>query len=82
MKSESDLTSKFYPTLRLAIENYRSNITSILKKHYLEIENKQHQIEVLKNNINQNCAKIKELQNQLRFYEARVLKYEAMLLSV
>lgn len=82
LKSESDLTSKFNPTLRLAIENYRSNISSTINRHDLEIANLKQQSSTTKDNIDQNCAKIKELQNQLRFYEARVLKYEALLLSV
>ncbi|MCU4177633.1 hypothetical protein [Carboxylicivirga sp. N1Y90] len=82
LKSESDLNNVYNPNLRIAIENYRSNIVSAINKHDLEIANLQQQIVTVKTNIDQNCAKIKEMQNQLRFYEARVLKYEALLLSV
>jgi len=82
LKSESDLENKFNPMLRVEIEDYRNNIGSAIDKHDLEIANNQHQIDTAKSEIDKNCAKIKELQNQLRFYEARVLKYETILLSV
>jgi len=82
LKSDSDLNSAYNPNLRITVENYRNNIVSSIKKHDLEITNMQHQITSIRNDNDQNCAKIKELQNRLRFYESRVLKYETMLLSV
>ncbi|MCU4177635.1 hypothetical protein [Carboxylicivirga sp. N1Y90] len=82
LKSESDLTNAYSPNMRISVENYRSNIISAINKHDLEITNFQQQIVTVKTNIDQYCAKIKELQSQLRFYEARVLKYETLLLSV
>ena len=82
LKSESDLENKFNPILRVEIEDYRNNIGSAIDKHDLEIANNQHQIDTAKSEIDKNCAKIKELQSQLRFYEARVFKYETILLSV
>lgn len=82
LKSESDLMGKYNPMLRIEVDNYRSRINSAIKKHDLEIANKHLLITSLQNQIIEISAKIKELQNQLRFYEARVLKYEALLLSV
>ncbi len=82
LKSELDLANKFNPTLRVEIDNYRNRIKDAIQKHDLEIANKQLLITAFQNQIEDICARIKELQNQLRFYEARVLKYEALLLSV
>jgi predicted nucleic acid-binding Zn ribbon protein len=82
LKSELDLANKFNPTLRVEIDDYRNRIKDAIQKHDLEIANKQLLITSIQNQILEISAKIKELQNQLRFNEARVLKYESLLLSV
>lgn len=82
LKSESELKSTYNPTLRISIENYRSNIATAINKHDLETARLKHNITTIESNLIQYNEKIKELQNQLRFYEARILKYEALLLTV
>ena len=82
LKSESDLNSLSNPKYRIAIENYRKKVAFLIKNQDLKIATIEQRIAAFTNEIDQHSAKIKELQNQLRFYESRVLKFETMLLSV
>lgn len=82
LKSESDIENKHNPYLRVEIESYRSKIDTLINKDDLEIASFQRKIESVNKSISQNSEKIKDLKFQLRFYEARILRYENMLLSV
>ena len=82
LKSEFSITNSNNPMIKIEIETYRNNIKSLVDNFDNDINNKKQQIEALRSKIDLHDLKIKELRNQLRFYEARILKYETMLLSV
>lgn len=82
LKSEFAITSSNNPQIKIEIETYRNNLKSLVDNFDNDINLKKQRIESLKSTIDQHDLKIKELRNQLRFYEARILKYETMLLSV
>lgn len=78
VKSESDLESSLNKKYRLQIDNYRMKISAkidLLNNQIIALElaiNEKEQLIKINNEL------IKENQVQMRFFESRVLKYEAM----
>ncbi|MFW5888002.1 MAG: hypothetical protein ACOCUH_04320 [Bacteriovoracia bacterium] len=77
--TEEVVQSRFNCELKLEIQNYRSGLSAKLEKLNLELQVVQDQFDGVKNMQEQYIQKIKELHNELRFYEARILKYESLL---
>lgn len=74
-----DIQSKFNHEMKLEIQNYRSVLDAKLEKLDWELRLVQDQCDALIIKREQNNSKMAELHNELRFYEARILKYESLL---
>ena len=79
LKTEEDIQNKFNHELKLEIQNFRSAISAKLEKLNWEYQLVQYQFDVLINTHEQNNQRITKLHEELRFYEARILKYESLL---
>jgi len=77
--SEEHLQSKFNHELKFEIQNYRSALCAKLEKFTWELRTMQDQLDALKIKLEENNLKRSELHNKLRFYEARILKYESLI---
>jgi len=79
LKTKDDVESKFNHELKLQILNYRSKLSAKLEKLNWELQGLQEHIDSLKFEQEQHIAKTTELVHEMRFYEARILKYESLL---
>ncbi len=77
--TEADIQSKFNHELKLEILNYRSTLSTKLEKLNGELSILQGQFEALNYKQEHINLKLSELYNQMRFYEARIFKYESLL---
>lgn len=79
LKTEEDLQSKFNHELKLEIQNYRSAIATKIEKLNWELNIIRNQLEALRIEQDQTNFRISDLHKEMRFYEARILKYESLL---
>ena len=79
MISEEDLQNTFNLSIKLKIQNCRTSLNTKLEKINWEIKILQDKLEHINEQLDKSNQKIVALQAELRFYEARILRYESLL---